>query len=791
MDDKKIIDGDNAVTVAASNTLKDVGAFSDEKLVGGTCSILSSIGGNTGNFYIRSHTDDILTLYENPGDGTAVTYQICMDEYAHQSAPAYDYESCSECTDRNDPGGQGDHPSGGGGIGGGWGGIGDDLPGGGGAGHGPEPEWKKAFVCPAHAGRENVRNVYVPSSNVTEDKWFRYAEICYYVKESSGDIDYDDLPDDAHQIAVYGTFESCNECTKGVQATLCPDQDNPGTAPDVWINVANLPDPAEQNVFRYGDYCYEIDTSDAQSVVPEGSVVLSHTTNQYTSCSHCLNGKQATLCPDEIHPGYDVWVGEGDLPESNSVIFLYNGLCYVITSGPPIMRIPNEVRLAIPPDTTQYATCEDCICGIPLDHDDGVRARACPMQAGFDIEEIWVKEADIPDELWIFRYGNVCYWIGPNLTVNPIPADALVVTPRKEYTSCFDCTNTFPDPGGPYPGPDPAPRPDPDPIPSPAPWPDPDPYPEPWPPKPEPDPHGEGRMRRWHDCDPPQSATGTYCTDGPYNGMAVRPKINIRDLVTTKCYFPGEDIYAKGSLPPDSYPGFPKYIYTNCEKCLGYKLTPCDIEAWCTSAGSLIQNVNVVFAGVTTCPDDALQCCLDEWGTINLNRESGFDLTWLGLAGGTCLWQKVETWGDWTLTVTLSIIVATGEFRISVTAVEFLVCDCGNLFTGTGKFPALDDTSTTFTNEIGACGTFPFQTCEGGTAEVTWEPTDRCPGGNAIYTSSSLAAYVGKVVELDDGVCYQVAYNETSNPTQGYVTVVEVFDSCEDCCADQYPLGYP
>jgi len=63
-------------------------------------------------------------------------------------------------------------------------------------------------------------------------------------------------------------------------------------------------------------------------------------------------------------------------------------------------------------------------------------------------------------------------------------------------------------------------------------------------------------------------------------------------------------------------------------------------------------------------------------------------------------------------------------------------------------------------------------------------PGVRCPGGNPIYTDTDLSAAVGKVVELDDGVCYKVENNPDCIANQGAVTVVQTCDDCPDCCAD-------
>ena len=92
------------------------------------------------------------------------------------------------------------------------------------------------------------------------------------------------------------------------------------------------------------------------------------------------------------------------------------------------------------------------------------------------------------------------------------------------------------------------------------------------------------------------------------------------------------------------------------------------------------------------------------------------------------------------------------------------------------------DQAHVFTNELaGPLNGFPY----GGTALVT--PGDiygagKCTGGDPIFTDGDLSAYVGKVVELDDGKCYEVSVETEGNPSDGGVTVVAWADDCEDCC---------
>lgn len=70
------IEGTNAATLTEGTKLTDAGAFAGHTLDGKNCTILASTGGNTGEFAITSNTDDVLTLGSDPGNGTAVAYQL-------------------------------------------------------------------------------------------------------------------------------------------------------------------------------------------------------------------------------------------------------------------------------------------------------------------------------------------------------------------------------------------------------------------------------------------------------------------------------------------------------------------------------------------------------------------------------------------------------------------------------------------------------------------------------------------------------------------------------------------
>lgn len=70
------IEGTNATTETIGTKLTKAGAFAGYTLDGKSCTILTSIGGNTGEFAITSNTDDVLTLGSDPGNGDPVSFQL-------------------------------------------------------------------------------------------------------------------------------------------------------------------------------------------------------------------------------------------------------------------------------------------------------------------------------------------------------------------------------------------------------------------------------------------------------------------------------------------------------------------------------------------------------------------------------------------------------------------------------------------------------------------------------------------------------------------------------------------
>ncbi len=533
-----IVSTDNSI-------LTDTGAFAGlDELQGGKCIITASTGGNTGEFWIISNTNNVLTLWGDVGTGTDVEYYVCAWAPIRITYATDSYDDCADCTHEDNDDDEGSSP---------WRGRGPGfMPcefewhwvcGGGGWIAPWADTWKLAVVCSAHGGWEDVLVVYVNAETVSENKYFRYRGICYSVLASAPDIDSGDRPTtDRVLIDITGSYDDCDGCTKGVQAVLCAGQTNPEKAYDLWVIGGALEEPLVTVNFRYESYCYELDTSKALAVINEGAIVFGHVpTDWYEDCDDCVAGRQAILCPGQASPGFEVWIRAEDLPEE-TVYFRFEARCYSIGPG-ATSNIPEFALLTKPPTVVQYDTCSRCICGLALTEENGVRARTCPKQDIVSIKSYWVRESDIPTSFWSFKIGPVCYWVSPSLVVGKIPAGATIIEPSHQYDNCFDCGTTYKPPDDPPPD---------DPRPPDPPFdPPPDDPPPPYTPG---DPHSGPMYYRLHTCAGEHAGTNTVILTGYGLGTVISPRQTVRDLIAGQCYFTEDPKIQQVDLSPDSYP---------------------------------------------------------------------------------------------------------------------------------------------------------------------------------------------------------------------------------------------
>jgi hypothetical protein len=222
-----------------------------------------------------------------------------------------------------------------------------------------------------------------------------------------------------------------------------------------------------------------------------------------------------------------------------------------------------------------------------------------------------------------------------------------------------------------------------------------------------------------------------------------------------------------------------------------YSLTPCALggDATCSYCTDPTEYMVFKFTGLSVCSgtDQAFADAMNGKCFIAQKTTSGFASCDYLLAISSYL----------TGTHTLGGVSRTGPFQLNGSLILF---ETGGawLDVGTQYGPPFFDFAGHFMDDGGVCNyTSPYTipneaTCAlgygmyGGSVTVyhlNWYAS-RMPGGATIYTKTNLLAYVGKVVELNDGVCYQVG-DGTGHASDGAVTVVGSADNCYEAAIQQ------
>lgn len=428
----------------------------------------SKCSGNTSDLRVFVHEDDLpssASWFAFDSQDTQIncwkidpgSERVCLPQedgvYAY-SGP-FPWTSCSECEEQ--PEDDGDGTPGGGGSGGGGAGGGGSGGGGSGGGGWPWPEHTpkgiKVTVCSDHRQRAidrgwDVDHLYVGQDSERESSTIAdVGGICISVP--SGPVVED--PDPAYWIGVGSGdgFDSCSDCTDGVKASLCPDDQNQpgaGDAPEIWIRASDLADAPDG--FEYGIWCYQVNQS-PREVIPDGALLLLPT--QDLPCDQCNRGVQYQLCPGEPEPGQEYWAEDRDInellekyPDSTTVIMRINGYCHSLDLAGSTQRIPTDA-VRVPP-RCQFATCFDCVCGGGLDlncKDEpvlGVPVRLCSGQNAANWSDTWMPEDRLPAARTYFRHRGYCVFIDPSDTPSAIPADAQTLNQiNNRYASCLSC----------------------------------------------------------------------------------------------------------------------------------------------------------------------------------------------------------------------------------------------------------------------------------------------------------------------------------------------------------------
>jgi len=219
-----------------------------------------------------------------------------------------------------------------------------------------------------------------------------------------------------------------------------------------------------------------------------------------------------------------------------------------------------------------------------------------------------------------------------------------------------------------------------------------------------------------------------------------------------------------------------------------YMLTPCvGSTCGCASTGGFddSQPMTVSPSGITTC---GAVCTFP-----NISDECQ---NFTNIAS-VCTWENdndaelCDPSADASGTYTVFVLVSAGDTVMTV----WIKSGANRIFEGSKTLTAGECAAGTavVSNDLALVDCDPLRIrAYGGTCTVTWTPLEpRCPGGSVIYTDTDLSGCVGKVIELNDNVCYEVAVNETSNPTDGEIIAVDSFDDCSDACDDASNRGFP
>lgn len=374
----------------------------------------------------------------NPADKRVV---IPNDDNVYFFGGDPPYTSCSECKEDTDE---------------------PDGPGGGGGGGGGDPGDSKGIkvtVCSGH--EERARDLGLPLNRlyVSRDEPFASSfttmqgGVCFRVP--SGPVTTP--PDDAVWLSVGGSsYETCSDCTDGVKARLCSDDENlpeAEDAPEFWVRKSDLDEAPDG--FDYGVWCYEVPSGPLQTI-PANATIFRPTTD--VSCAGCNRGVQYQLCPGESDPGKAYWAEQSaidDLAADIEVTRIYmriDGVCYSLDLTAGHQRIPLDAGRVVP--RCLFASCDACACSGGLDpacfSGEGVPLRLCPDQDQSRWVDTWMPQEKLPSQLTWFIHNSYCVYVDPDEPISRIPDDAeVVIAINNVQANCSECRANCPTCGGP------------------------------------------------------------------------------------------------------------------------------------------------------------------------------------------------------------------------------------------------------------------------------------------------------------------------------------------------------
>jgi hypothetical protein len=305
----------------------------------------------------------------------------------------------------------------------------------------------KVTVCAAHAARAadhgvDLDNVYLYTRDESTPAVLSTGLHCYQVP--SGPVV--EPPDDTWYILDANRYDSCEECTNGYLAQLCPNDqllEGADAAPDLYIRPANM--ASCPNAFQRGRWCYA-KPAGASVVIPPQAIIWKPKEDALT-CPDCDMGIPFTPCPDQSTTDKEYWAPASEaqaLIEAGCPDTIYqriDGRCYYLLLTATAQRIPRDA-IRIPPRRA-FASCEDCLCDLDRDICEGgsaVSVRLCDGQNAAHWREAYMPVDVLPSALTVFSYDGFCCYVDPTDGRVTPPPDALLIRKMPStYDSCDEC----------------------------------------------------------------------------------------------------------------------------------------------------------------------------------------------------------------------------------------------------------------------------------------------------------------------------------------------------------------
>ena len=221
----------------------------------------------------------------------------------------------------------------------------------------------------------------------------------------------------------------------GFHAVLCAGQT--GSPPVVWV-VFRAGDARGTFIFRFQDWCFEVDTTGTATVIPDTATKV-QISGTYDKCTSCIGGIPLTICAGQnVGTVPDYWIRKTQIPAAPRFVRI-DGICFTVNPDLPVSPIPPNAVIIHPP--AEFDSCDDCVKGVlavlcTIPQEEGPDK---PQQKSDKAPPVWVGETWLPAGVVIFRHKGWCYTLDPDDELTSKPADADVVYPVNEFEDCAAC----------------------------------------------------------------------------------------------------------------------------------------------------------------------------------------------------------------------------------------------------------------------------------------------------------------------------------------------------------------